>query len=69
MSFISEVIAPWCQKHANAGGVDGHDYVHATCIGGNDCDKHEDFTSFLTVASIEGDDDDDDATYDYAPAA
>lgn len=43
MSFISRVIATWCNKHGNG-------YPPATC--------NEDY-GFVPIASMEGDDDDD----------
>ncbi|KAK7330169.1 hypothetical protein VNO77_24356 [Canavalia gladiata] len=70
MPFISKVIALWCTKNENGDGADGYDYyAPATCIQGNYHIGHGNFVSFVTVASMEGDDDDDDGGYDYAPAA
>ncbi|KAG4930204.1 hypothetical protein AAZX31_17G115500 [Glycine max] len=66
MSFTSKVIAPWCKKHGNDDVVDAP--AATTFIGGNVCNWHGDFVSFVPIAYMEGDDDDD-GGYDYAPAA
>jgi len=65
MSFTAKVIAPWC----NVDGVDEKHHAPATCIEESVFNGHGDFVSFVPVVSMEGDDDDDDGSYDYAPAA
>ncbi|QCD80703.1 hypothetical protein DEO72_LG2g1025 [Vigna unguiculata] len=50
-----------CNKHA--------DDDHATRIEESGFHGHGDFVRFVPVISMEGDDDDDDGSYDYAPAA
>jgi len=56
------------KKHENDDGVHENHHLRATCIEESVFNGHGDFVSFVPVASMEGDDDDD-GSYDYAPAA
>ncbi|KAK7347458.1 hypothetical protein VNO80_21988 [Phaseolus coccineus] len=69
MSFTSKLIAPCCNKHVNHDAVLQNHHAPPTCIEETVFNGHGDFVSFVPAASMEGDDDDDDGSYDYAPAA
>ncbi|ESW26939.1 hypothetical protein PHAVU_003G160300 [Phaseolus vulgaris] len=66
MAFTSKLIAPCCNNHHAL-----HQNHHAppTFIEESVFNGHGDSVSFVPAASMEGDDDDDDGSYDYAPAA
>ncbi|BAT76409.1 hypothetical protein VIGAN_01440400 [Vigna angularis var. angularis] len=69
MSFTAKAIVPCCNEHANDHVVRQNHHAPPTSIQQTAFNGHPDFLSFLPVVSMEGDDDDDDGSYDYAPAA